>query len=38
MRRRIRFPTRDLRIFRRTAVKTKAINLGAITMRGGVRL
>lgn len=38
MRKRVRSPIRDLRIFRRTAAKTKAINLGAITMRGGVRL
>lgn len=38
MRKCIRSPRRDLRIFRRTAAKTKAINLGAITMRGGVRL
>lgn len=38
MRKRVRSPVRDSRIFRRTAAKTKAINLGAITMRGGVRL
>lgn len=38
MRKRVRSPVLDGRIFRRTAAKTKAINLGAITMRGGVRL
>lgn len=38
MRRRVRSPARDGRIFRQTSAKTKAINLGAITMRGGVRL
>ena len=38
MRKRIRSPGRDARIFRQTASKTKAINLGAIIMRGGVRL
>lgn len=38
MRKRVRSPFRDGRIFRRTAAKTKAINLGVITMRGGVRL
>lgn len=28
----------DQRIFRKTASKTKAINLGIKTMRGGIRL
>lgn len=38
MRRRVRSPVIDSRIFRRTASRIKSINLGAITMRGGVRL
>ena len=38
MRRRVRSPVLDSRIFRRTAARTKSINLGVITMRGGVRL
>lgn len=38
MRRRVRFPGLDSRIFRRTAARTKSINLGVVTMRGGVRL
>lgn len=38
MRRRVRSPIRDSRIFRRTASATKSINLGVVTMRGGVRL
>lgn len=38
MRKRVRSPARDSRIFRRTAAATKSINLGVITMRGGVRL
>ena len=35
MRRRVRSPVIDSRIFRRTAARTKSINLGVITMRGG---
>lgn len=31
-------PTVDKEVFRRTASHSKAINLGAITFRGGVRL
>lgn len=38
MRRRVRSPGLDSHIFRRTADRTKSINLGVITMRGGVRL
>lgn len=30
--------SRDRRIFRRTALKTKSINLRPMTMRGGIRL
>lgn len=38
MRRAIRNVRTDRRIFRNTASSVKSINLGAITMRGGVRL
>lgn len=31
-------PATDREVFRRTASRTKKINLGAITFRGGVRL
>lgn len=31
-------PTVDKEVFRRTAAKAKAINLGAIIHRGGIRL
>ena len=36
--RKVRYGKRDRRIFSQTANRTKAINLGAVTMRGGVRL
>lgn len=38
MRRPVRNVRTDRRIFSRTANKTKMINLGALQMRGGVRL
>ena len=38
MRKRVRSPAIDSRIFRSTASRIKSINLGVITMRGGVRL
>lgn len=38
MRRSTTTPTVDREVFRRTASHSKAINLGAITFRGGIRL
>lgn len=38
MRRDTTTPTVDKEIFRRTAARSKAINLGAIIFRGGTRL
>lgn len=38
MKRSVATPTVDQEIFRRTASHSKAINLGAFTFRGGIRL
>ena len=37
MRKRIRKIGKDKAVFRRTAVKSKDVNLGRVTMRGGIR-
>lgn len=38
MKRKVMRPRRDKKVFRRTAVKTKKINLAPRVMRGGIRL
>lgn len=38
MRYRARTSSRDHKIFRRTAINTKKINLNPVSMRGGIRL
>lgn len=38
MKRRAMKPRKDKKIFRRTAIKTKKINLAPRVMRGGIRL
>lgn len=38
MKRRLMKPRKDRKIFRRTAVKSKKINLAPRVMRGGIRL
>lgn len=37
MRKRIRNKTKDKKIFRNTANKTKAVNIPKLSMRGGIR-
>lgn len=37
MRKRVKSVSKDKKIFRNTAVKSKDVNLGRMTMRGGIR-